>query len=133
MKNTVTQNELDILRTNLMPSSNWRIWIARHAGANLEDYVYRYTAMQVLSEPTAIYGPGYCNTHVTTIIVGQLLAHIFYSSVWPDFPGYAGNPLTQVWPPSDHYIDTSLLTSASDNDGTALHESISRLAQSGAI
>ena len=125
MKNTVTQNELDFLQTNLVPSSNWRIWIAQHTGANLRDYRYRYTAMQVFSEPPARQGPEYCNTHVTTIVVGKLYAHMLFSSDWPDFPGYVG-PLTQVWPPTNYYSDTLLMPSLSDREGALLHEAISR-------
>ena len=82
------------------------------------------TAMQIESQPTTHFGPEYCNTQVTTLIAGQLYAHVFFSTVWPDFPGYS---LIQIWPPTYPYIDTGLLPAMSDRDGVMLHETISRL------
>jgi len=120
----IPKSEFDHLRTKLHPSANWRIWIAQHAGADLKDYLFRYTAMQIESQPTTHFGPEYCNTQVTTLIAGQLYAHVFFSTVWPDFPGYS---LIQIWPPTYPYIDTGLLPAMSDRDGVMLHETISRL------
>jgi len=121
---TIPRSEFDHLRAKLFPSPNWRIWIGRHAGADLKDCLYRYTAMQVESQPTAHFGPEYCNTQVTTLIAGQLYAHVFFSTVWPDFPGYR---LTQIWPLAHCYVDTGLLPAMSDRDAVMLHETISRL------
>jgi hypothetical protein len=123
---TVPSIEKDMLRQTLIPSENWRIWIARHAGKDLRDYLYRYAAMQISVEPTAAYGPEHCNTHVTTLIVGQLYVHALFSTVWPDFPGYHGAALAQVWPATGWDINTQHLPPMSDDDGVVLHEAISR-------
>jgi hypothetical protein len=87
----------------------------------------------VLSEPTSVYGPEHCNTHVTTLVVGQLYAHILFSTVWPDFPGYQGVSLTQIWPTHDLHIKTEFLPVMSEAGGMELHETISRSGLSGAV
>jgi hypothetical protein len=122
---TIPALELEALRANPLASDSWKIWIARHAGDNLKDYQYRYTAIQIEDDPSAPHGAEYCNTHVTTLVVGQLYAHIFFSTVWPDFPGYEAD-LTQIWPPITPYIDTSLLPEMPDAGGVMVHEAISR-------
>jgi hypothetical protein len=123
---TIPQAELDHLRCGLLPSNSWRVWLARHIGADLKDYHYRYTAMQVASESSSMFGPEYCNTQVTTLVAGQLYVHILFSTVWPNFVGYEGIGLTRLWPPIYPYIDTCLLPPMSDEDGIALHEAITR-------
>jgi hypothetical protein len=105
----VPQSEIQQLMHNARPSENWRIWIARHAGANLKDYLYRYSAMQIVSEPTAASGNEHCNTQVTTLVVGQLYAHILFSTVWPNFEGYEGVGLTRIWPANELHISTKYL------------------------
>jgi hypothetical protein len=129
----VPPHEIDFLRANLLPSCNWRIWIARHDGANLKDYVQRYAAMQIGDEPLAVVGPEYCNTQVTTLIVGHLYAHLFFSTVWPNFGGYAGIKLTQLWPPTGYNIETAALPSIGDETGVDVHETIARLGRSGTL
>jgi hypothetical protein len=129
----VPQNEIRYLMENSRPSENWRIWIARHVGPNLKDYLYRYSAMQIVSEPTAAYGPEHCNTQVTTLVVGQLYAHILFSTVWPNFEGYEGVSLTQIWPANDLHIKTEYLPVMFEQDGINLHETISRMGKSGAL
>jgi hypothetical protein len=46
--------------------------------------------MQIASSPTLAVGAEYSNTQVTSLVVGQLYAHLFSSTAWKDFPGYAG-------------------------------------------
>jgi len=73
-----------------------------------------------------LVGPEDCNTQVTTIVAGQLCAHIFSSSVWGNFKGYQGAPLTQIWPPHQLPIDTRFIRSI-DNAGLPwLHEAVAR-------
>lgn len=123
---TIPQSELIALKENPVPSNNWRIWIAKHAGENLKDYRYRYTAMHITSDPMAPSGPEYCNTHVTTLVTGQLYAHIFFSTDWPEFTGYEGASLVRLWPLSGYDIDTKRLPTVSDRTGTLIHEALSR-------
>jgi hypothetical protein len=124
---TIPQVDIETIMDTGRPNDHWRIWIARHSGKDLADYSYRYTAMQILSEPAPIYGPEHCNTHVTTLAVGQLYAHILFSTVWPDFPGYEGISLTRIWPTHDLHIRTEFLPVMLEEDGIVLHETISRL------
>jgi hypothetical protein len=127
----VPQSEIKNLMENGRPSANWRIWIARHSGPM--DCAYRYTAMQIESEPTAKFGPEYCNTQVTTLFVDQLYAHLLFSTTWPNFQGYEGVSLTQIWPANDLYIRTEFLPLMTEQDGVLLHEAISRAGKSGKI
>jgi hypothetical protein len=130
---TIPRSEMDLLRHTMMPSDNWRIWIGRYAGADLRDYKYRYTAMQIEVDATAPYGPEHCNTHVTTLVVGQFYVHILFSSVWPDFPGYDGIELSRIWPASGLYLDTGNLAAMSDDQAVMLHEAINRGSRMGGI
>jgi hypothetical protein len=123
---TVPQSEIATLMETFVPSNNWRVWVARHAGTNLREYLHRYTAMQLASEPTAKFGPEYCNTHVSALIAGQFYAHVFFSTVWPDFSGYDGVNLTRVWPANEFSIDTRFIPAIDDETGVLLHEAISR-------
>jgi hypothetical protein len=130
---TIPQADIESVMKTGRPNDHWRVWIARHSGKDLKNYSYRYTAMQVLSEPTSVYGPEHCNTHVTTLVVGQLYAHILFSTVWPDFPGYQGVSLTQIWPTHDLHIKTDFLPVMSEAGGMELHETISRSGLPGAV
>jgi hypothetical protein len=130
---TIPQADIQHLMNTGRPNEKWRVWVARHSGTDLKDYSYRYTAMQVLSKPTSIYGPEHCNTHVTTLVVGQLYAHILFSTVWPDFPGYQGISLTQIWPANDLHIRSDFLPVMPEEEGIEVPETISRLGKPGAI
>jgi hypothetical protein len=124
---SIPKSEKDELRKNPLPTPNWRIWIARHAGKDLKDFRFRFTAMQVASDKsTLMRGPEHCNTHITSLIAGQLYVHVFFSTVWPEFPGYPDVSLIKLWPPSGFDIDTGLLPSFSDEAEIRLHETISR-------
>jgi hypothetical protein len=127
------QHEVRSLMETGRPSSNWRIWIARYTGSDLKDYSHRYTAMQLESKPTAVFGPEHCNTQVTTLVAGQLYAHLMFSSVWPNFGGYEGIALTQIWPASELHIRTEFLPTISEGEGVSLHEAISRAGKAGQI
>jgi hypothetical protein len=127
---SIPKFEKDELRKNPLPTPNWRIWIARHAGKDLKDFQFRFTAMQVASDKsTVMRGPEYCNTHITSLIAGQLFVHVFFSTVWLDFPGYPNVSLIKLWPPSGFDIDTALLPSFSDEAEIHLHETVSRNAK----
>jgi hypothetical protein len=129
----VPECEIRHLMHNARPSENWRVWIARHVGTDLKDYSYRYSAMQIVSEPTAASGPEHCNTQVTTLVVGQLYAHVLFSTVWPNFEGYEGVGLTRIWPANELHISTEYLPAMSEQEGVALHETIARMGKSGVL
>jgi hypothetical protein len=124
---SIPTTEKNALREKPLPTPNWRIWIAKHAGEDLKDYRFRYTAMQISSNAYAVdVGPEHCNTHITTLIAGQLYVHIFFSTVWPEFSGYRGVSLVKLWPSSGFDIDTARLPELSDDAGVMLHETVSR-------
>ena len=124
---SIPTTEKNALRENPLPTPNWRIWFAKHAGEDLKDYRFRYTAMQISSNASAVdVGPEHCNTHITTLIAGQLYVHIFFSTVWPEFSGYRGVSLARLWPSSGFDIDTARLPELSDDAGVMLHETVSR-------
>jgi hypothetical protein len=112
------------LMQHFQPNSDWRIWLARYQGdARMDE---RYTAMHVALSPDVPTGMEYCNTQVTTIVVGQLCAHLFRSTVWTDFSGYEGVHLPQIWPPSNFDIDTSFLPIIPAETLPWLHEAVAR-------
>jgi hypothetical protein len=124
---SIPKFEKDELRKNPLPTPNWRIWIARHAGKDAKDFQFRFTAMQIASDKsTPVRGPEHCNSHLTSLIAGQLFIHVFFSTVWPDFPGYRNVSLIKLWPPSGYDIDSELLPSFDDESEIRLHETISR-------
>jgi hypothetical protein len=43
---TIPHSDRVFLMNGFVPSSNWRIWIGRYAGKDLNEYTYRYTAHQ---------------------------------------------------------------------------------------
>ena len=120
---SLPQEELSRMRVEWLPSGNWAIWIAKHDGNSLKDYLYEYSALHIVSDPSAPTGADFCNTYVITLIVGQLYAHLVYSNSGP-FPEYFGNPLTQLWPPTGAYVDAHLLPSLTDDEGKAVHRTI---------
>ncbi len=86
----------------------------------------RYTAIQIASSPDVPAGMEHCNTQVSTLVVGQLCAHLFRSTVWTDFHGYEGINLSLIWPPANFDIDTRFLTVVTETTLPWLHETIAR-------
>jgi hypothetical protein len=118
----VSARDRDSLRLHLWPSDNWKIWIARYAGENQNDNWSKSYALQLSSLPTDEVGPENCNAQITTLVVGQLCAHIFYSAVIDALDGYEGIDLSRLWPPAVFDKETAHLTDLSDNDVLELHE-----------
>jgi hypothetical protein len=117
----VAAQDRDLLRLRLWPSDNWCVWIAHYAGDDPNGNWSRGYSLQ-LGPPADKVGPDYCNTQVTTLVIGQLCAHVFYSSAGETFPGYEGITLAQLWPPTMFDKDTAFLTSLSDEEVLLLHE-----------
>ncbi len=112
------------LMNHFEPPDEWRIWIARYEGVARMDE--RYTAIQIASSPDVPAGMEHCNTQVSTLVVGQLCAHLFRSTVWTDFHGYEGINLSLIWPPANFDIDTRFLTVVTETTLPWLHETIAR-------
>jgi hypothetical protein len=115
----------DWLMKHFEPPKNWNIWIARYEGAQLIDQ--RYTAMQVASSPDVPRGIEHCNSQVTTLVIGQLYAHLFSSTIWSNFSGYRGADLTLIWPPQRFDVEAYNLPVITEADVPWLHETIARI------
>jgi hypothetical protein len=82
--------------------------------------------MQITSQPTDIIGAQYCNSQVTTLTIGRLFAHLFSSTVYPEFPGYEGIELAAIWPPRHLDIEVNDLPIVTEVEVPWLHESLAR-------
>jgi hypothetical protein len=114
------------IKEHLLPPMSWRIWIARYDGSQSGQHWCRHHGMSIVSSPDESGGSYQCNTQVTTMVIGQLCAHLFSSTALPDFAGYEGVRLTQIWPPSNFDIQTRLLANLSDDAVVSLSEALVR-------
>ncbi|WP_420969795.1 hypothetical protein [Bradyrhizobium sp. B120] len=121
----IPDQERNLLRQRHVPSDDWKIWIAEFNGDDGDQHWSRTYAAQLDSKPTDKVGPEYCNVRVTTLVIGRLCAHLFYSPVI-DFQGYEGVELTQIWPRQNKFIDTSYLPLRTGNEALYLHEAFAR-------
>jgi hypothetical protein len=121
----IQNQERDWLRAHREPSKDWKIWISAFGGDDGDQHWSRSYAAQLESKPTDRVGLEYCNVRVTTLVIGKLCAHLFYSPII-DFQGYEGISLTQIWPRPHVYVDTSLLSVITGKDALFLHEAFAR-------
>ncbi|WP_316161836.1 hypothetical protein [Bradyrhizobium sp. SZCCHNRI20481] len=121
----IPDQERNRLRVTHIPSDDWKIWIAEFHGNDSDQHWSRTYAAQMDSKPTDKVGPEYCNVRVTTLVLGKLCAHLFYSPII-DFQGYEGVELTQIWPRRNGYIDTSYLPLRTGKEVLFLHEAFAR-------
>ena len=121
----IPAEERNWLRCHLEPSNDWKIWIATFGDDNWDEHWSRTYAAQLDSKPTDKVGPEYCNVRVTTLVIGKLCAHLFYSPVI-DFKGYEGVELAQIWPRQNAYVDTSDLPVRTGTEILFLHEAFAR-------
>jgi hypothetical protein len=120
----IPQTDLEWLMENPEPPANWKIWIARYVGSQKMDQ--QHTPMQIASSPNVPKGEEYCNTQVTSLVVGQFYAHLFSSTAWKDFPGYEGADLVQLWPLAHRVIPVQSLPTLFEQEVVWLHEAIPR-------
>jgi hypothetical protein len=115
---TKTQKRLH-LKQMQQPPTNWKIWIARFVG-NPDDHNSHRCSLQLSTEgnlpPPNKVGLDYCNAETTTIVLGNLCAHLF-SSAEPVMDGYEGISLTRIWPLTGHSIRSDFIPTI---DGTTL-------------
>jgi hypothetical protein len=138
---TIPASELQSLRATALPNFlstfHWRIWIGRFLGEDLRDHNYRYNASLIAPQSAKIsiaeMGPERCNTHVATIISGQLYAHVFFSTDWPNFCGQKDVRLSQIWPPVFPYLDTRFLPTITDSQAISVQGAIRRFSENGAF
>jgi hypothetical protein len=121
----LSNHERDWLKTHREPSNHWKIWISAFGGDDGDQHWSRTYAAQLESKPTDKVGLEYCNVRVTTLVIGKLCAHLFYSPII-DFQGYEGIDLTQIWRRGYPYVNTSMLSVLSGKDTLFLHEAFAR-------
>jgi hypothetical protein len=86
----------------------------------------RYAPMHIARSLNVETGLEYCNSQVSTFVVGKLCAHLFSSTVFNVFDGYDGIKLTSIWPPSQLDIEMGAMPAISADAIPWLHEAISR-------
>jgi hypothetical protein len=124
----IPASDRDWLRTNFAPSPNWHIYIARYCGAYPGTHASYHWGMRMVPA-SAEYSPSNeCNTQISTMVVGGLCVQLFSSTVM-NFPGYAGNLMCRIWPPSQFYVDPWLAPGLSDDEVIRLHEAFPAIAK----
>jgi hypothetical protein len=97
-------HERDWLRMHLHPPwHGWQIWAGRYLGSKTQHWA-AHLPMHVDSSITSETGPDKVNTQTTTLVIGQMYAHLFSSTVIGEEFGYRGIHLTRFWPPSGYPI-----------------------------
>jgi hypothetical protein len=129
----ISDRDREWFRTNLFPPWDWSIWIARYLSEEKNEHWCIHIPMHVDDNSVGRTGPEYVNTQTTTLVVGELCAHVFSSSVIAkDFPGYAGIDLCQIWPPSQLPINTGLIAAYSEPVLLSLAQALGRGIPAGA-
>ena len=121
----ISDDERDWLRYYREPSFHWKIWISGFRGDDADEHWSRTYAAQLEPEPTDKIGPEFCNVRVTTLVMGRLCAHLFFSPII-DFQGYEGVQLAQMWPPRYPWLDSSQLSALNGRETLFLHEAFAR-------
>jgi hypothetical protein len=122
---SVSVDDRTWLREKMEPPPLWQIWIARYVGIEPETHWCRHVGMQLVSSPDVKLDTHECNTQTTTMVLGELCAHAFSSSVFPEFSGYK-TPLCRIWPLSGWDIKSSTLPDVGDDDIVWLAEAVAR-------
>lgn len=109
------------------PPPDWKIWVARYRGTQWDDHVCRRKALVIGEGSEPVNGPiGPPNTQTTTVVLGNLCAHIYSSTAWPDFPGYQGQLLQPLWPIRGYDIFWPSVPVVTDDDILSLVEALPR-------
>jgi hypothetical protein len=112
------------LKEHLDPPPIFKMWIGRYNGDWPDLHWSHHMGMSMSLTPEASGDPYKCNTQTTTIVLGALCIHTYSSTVDPDFPGYRGAPIKQVWPAREEQINWPPLIGLSDDMVIALAESL---------
>lgn len=119
------EEERTWLRKNKVPSKNWQVWIAKFSGDDsYSHWAKSYGAYVTLSPPSELY-PEKFPAHVSTMVLGELLIHMFYCE-FLSFHGNYWTRLCKIWPPSQYTIDSRLMRSLGDSEVVTLHEKFAK-------
>lgn len=123
----IPKSDSDFIVRSRVPPPNWWIALCRYQDADPLEFWVGFFGMQIGASPNPpAIGGEHCNSQVTTIVAGHLCAHIFSSTVWPEFDGYRAFKTTKIWPPVYPYIDTRSLPLIDNARLPWLHEAIAR-------
>jgi hypothetical protein len=124
----ITAEDRDWLRYYREPSQNWKIWIAYFDGEDQDEHWSRTYGVQHTLVPTDEIGGAYCDTRISTLVIGHLCAHIFYShdTEVASKMAYDGVQLTQLWPASGFDLHTVGMSSLDGRAVLWLHEAYAR-------
>jgi hypothetical protein len=127
MQGVPAEDRKTLMTTGNVPLHTWKIWIARyHDDVDLEDHWTGQLGMQIVSDPAHNFRPHKCNTQVTTMVMGNFLAHLVSSTVYPVPAGYSDVNLTRIWPTASFDIDSEYMETLNRSEATDLHESLAR-------
>jgi hypothetical protein len=124
----IPASDRSAIRETGLPPAGWCIWLAKFIGDKGDDFVSRYSGLMagMLTPPENI-GPEYCNTQVTTMVLGKLCAHLFRSSFVP-FIEYDDVRLTKIWPLTGYDVQSQFMPTISDRGVLSLAEALPRAA-----
>jgi len=124
----ISGEDRDWLRYYREPSKHWKVWIARFADINPDAHWSRTYGIHLESAPTEESIIEYCKVRVSTFVMGQLCAHVFYSTD-ADLTShihYDGIDLCRIWPPSQFDVEMIRLPALDGNGVLSLHETFAR-------
>jgi hypothetical protein len=118
------RHDLDYMRTDQKPTERWRVWIGTSA-TRLETAIHHRGALLVVDDDDRIHGP--CNTQVTVIAIGHLMAvtarcpfalNLYHFAIPMD------RGVVEIWPKRNDGIVVRSITFAQQSKGLALIEAI---------
>jgi hypothetical protein len=118
----------DWLRYYREPNEHWRVWIAWFGGDDRDEHWARTYAVQHTLTPTEEVGAAYCDTRISTLVIGHVCAHIFYchDSELVSKMAYDGIRLTQIWPARGYDLPTAEMSVLDGKALLWLHEAYAR-------
>jgi hypothetical protein len=118
----VSAEERNWLMQRREPPPHWKIWIARIADKPFDEHWTLFS--EITRAPPDKIGPHRPDVYCITIVLGQLCAHVLGSvSDW-GFVDYEGVVLTDIWPPSQLYVDSRLIPTITHDAARALHNAL---------
>src|SRR5215218_10390193 len=95
----IPKEDREYLKAYREPIPGWRIWLAPYADRRTYGLDCWHNSFMTLSRgtPTEVAKRSAFNTTVTTMVIGELVAHLYRSTALAEHPGYKGVNLTQIW------------------------------------
>jgi hypothetical protein len=124
----ILPQDRDWLRYYREPSRHWKIWIVRFVDVDAHEHWSRTYGLRLETNPTPAGEVDYCDVRVSTFVIGQLCAHIVYSTdsdVTAEVE-YDDVDLCRIWPPIVFDIETKMLPVLGGDAVLSLHEALAR-------